>query len=139
MVEASVRIEERLTPEDQRLTFDRLLAFNVAVAGPLGHRELFVSLRQDEELCGACIGRTYWEWLFVDILWIADGFRKRGFGKTLLGKAEDEARARGCRNVYLDTFSFQAPEFYRRLGYVQFGRLADFPKGHSRHFLTKEL
>jgi len=139
MSQASVRIEPRLAPEDQRLALDRLIAFNAAAAGPLAHRELFVSLRQDEALRGACIGRTYWGWLFVDILWIADEFRGQGYGKTLIGMAEDEARSRGCRHAYLDTFSFQAPDFYRRLGYAEFGRLPDFPEGHSRHFLTKAL
>ncbi len=53
--------------------------------------------------------------------------------------AEQEALARGCRNVLVDTMSFQAPGFYRRLGYEEFGVLEGFPGPHSRHFFRKSL
>ncbi len=53
--------------------------------------------------------------------------------------AENEALARGCHGAYLDTFSFQAPDFYQKLGYEIYGKLDDFPKGHCRYFLRKKL
>jgi N-acetylglutamate synthase-like GNAT family acetyltransferase len=53
--------------------------------------------------------------------------------------AEAEARSRGVRNVYLDSFSFQAPAFYAKLGYREFGRLQEFPAGHDRVWMTKAL
>ncbi len=53
--------------------------------------------------------------------------------------AEDETRERGAKNVYLDTFSFQAPNFYQKYGYQVFGVLTDFPSGYRRYFLTKQL
>ena len=46
--------------------------------------------------------------------------------------AEDEARDEGCRYVHLDSHSFQAPDFYKKLGYEEFGRLQDSPLGTSR-------
>jgi hypothetical protein len=39
----------------------------------------------------------------------------------------------------LDTMSFQALDFYLKLGYTVFGRLDDLPEGHSRIFLKKAL
>ena len=62
-----------------------------------------------------------------------------GDGRRLLAVAEDEARRRGAKNAFLDTFSFQAPDFYRQHGYQVFGELPDFPPGHTRAFLTKKL
>jgi hypothetical protein len=56
-----------------------------------------------------------------------------------LSAAEDEARRRGAKHAYLDTFSFQAPDFYEQHGYQVFGTLDDFPAGHQRYFMTKEL
>jgi GNAT superfamily N-acetyltransferase len=79
------------------------------------------------------------EWLFVNWLWVADSYRKRGVGSQLMAGAEAAARAQGCRAAYLDTFTFQAPEFYERLGYREFGRLNDFPPGHARIWFSKPL
>ena len=79
------------------------------------------------------------EWLFVNWLWVADAYRKHGVGSQLMGAAEAAARAEGCHAAYLDTFTFQAPKFYERLGYREFGRLNDFPPGHARIWFSKAL
>ena len=60
-------------------------------------------------------------------------------GRQWLMIAEDEARKRGAKHAYLDSFSFQAPAFYKKHGYRIFGELQDFPPGHNRHFFTKKL
>lgn len=60
-------------------------------------------------------------------------------GRRLLALIEQEGRQRGAKNAYLDTFSFQAPGFYAKLGYRVFGTLTEFPSGHQRCFLTKAL
>ncbi|MBV8794612.1 MAG: GNAT family N-acetyltransferase [Hyphomicrobiales bacterium] len=79
------------------------------------------------------------EWLFVNWLWVADAYRQHGVGSKLMSDAEAAARAQGCRAAYLDTFTFQAPKFYERQGYREFGRLNDFPPGHSRIWFSKAL
>ncbi len=79
------------------------------------------------------------EWLFVNWLWVADAYRKQGAGSQLMAGAEAAARAQGCRGAYLDTFTFQAPKFYERLGYREFGRLDDFPPGHRAIWFSKTL
>ena len=99
----------------------------------------FVLRAPDEEIVGGVIGATYWNWLHVDLMWIKEEFRGRGYGQRLLTAAEDEARQRGAKNAYLDTFTFQAPGFYEKYGYQVFGELADFPIGHKRYFLAKQL
>jgi len=73
------------------------------------------------------------------ILWVAEAERRRGYGGELLARAEAEARRRGCRGVHLDTHEYQAPDFYRRRGYVVFGVLNDYPRGSRRYFLAKAL
>ena len=82
---------------------------------------------------------TALEWLFVNWLWVAAPYRRTGEGSRLLGEAERQAREIGCRGVYLDTFSFQAPKFYEKQGYREFARITDFPPGHDRIWLMKRF
>ena len=88
---------------------------------------------------GGLLGLTFWGWLFSDWLFIQRGLRGRRIGEELLQRAEDIARERGCRNAYTDTFSFQAPKFWTRNGYKEFGRLDGMPAGHARIWFRKAL
>jgi GNAT superfamily N-acetyltransferase len=100
---------------------------------PLG-----IFLRGNGEIVAGLVGQTYCGWLFVKYLWVSDSLRGRGVGRELMAQAEARARERGCHSAWLDTFSFQAPGFYQKLGYEEFGRL-DYPPDHQRHFLRKRL
>lgn len=93
----------------------------------------------DGTLVGGLTGMTYWQYLEVSYLWVSEAHRGAGHATKLMRAAEDEARARGCRHALVDTFSFQAPRFYERVGYREFGRLPGFAGKHDRHFLHKEL
>jgi GNAT superfamily N-acetyltransferase len=93
----------------------------------------------DGEIVGGAIGATFWDWFHLDLMWIKEELRGKGFGSLILKQAEAEARGRGAKHVFLDTFDFQAPEFYKRYGYEVFGELPDFPAGHTRYFMKKEL
>ena len=99
----------------------------------------FVIRAPDQEIVGGVIGATYWNWLHIDLMWVKEALRGCGYGHQLLTLAEDEARQRGAKNAYLDTFSFQAPKFYKQHGYAVFGELQDFPTGYQRFFMTKAL
>jgi len=65
--------------------------------------------------------------------------RGAGLGRRLIKQAEEEAVRRGCRGVWLDTFSWQARGFYEKLGYSVFGTIDDYPPGHQRFFLKKVI
>jgi GNAT superfamily N-acetyltransferase len=114
--------------------------YNKQQAGDTKNQGLcFVLYTPDKEIAGGVIGSTYWDWLYIDLLWLRAELRGRGYGHRLLTAAEQEARQRGAKNAYLDTFSFQAPDFYEQHGYQVFGVLEDFPTGHQRYFMTKQL
>ncbi len=91
------------------------------------------------QIIGGLVGELFWNAVHVELLWVADEHRRRGYGRRLMQKVEGEARARGADLVYLNTFSFQAPAFYERLGYKQFGELPDTPKGAKRMWYVKKL
>jgi GNAT superfamily N-acetyltransferase len=99
---------------------------------------LAVFVRNKGEVVAGLAGETYCGWLFIKYLWVSEALRDRGVGRELMARAEARARDRGCHSAWVDTFSFQAPGFYQKLGYEEFGRL-DYPPDHSRHFLRKRL
>jgi GNAT superfamily N-acetyltransferase len=118
----------------------RLWDYNKEMAGDDGYRPLAIFLRDASgAIVGGICGSTYWNWMAIDLLWISEELRGRGYGERLLAAAEEEAIRRGCDHAHLDTHSFQAPAFYRKHGYTVFGKLPDMPTGHTRYYLTKRL
>jgi GNAT superfamily N-acetyltransferase len=130
---------ESVQGQARRQIIEGLLAFNEQAVGKRKYKALTITLRQGREVVGGLTGSTWMDWLFVDLLWVADKYRGKGYGRSLMVKAESEARKRGVQNVFLNTFSFQAPGFYKKLGYKEFGKLKNFPAGHTRHWLKKAL
>ena len=117
-----------------------LSAYNKRQAGEAHFQRIcFVLRAENGEISGGALGELYWNWFHLDLLWLKEELRGRGHGHRLLVRIEEEARQRGAEYVFLDTFSFQAPEFYQRHGYQMFGELQDFPPGHTRYFMKKQL
>ena len=124
-----------------RLQIEALLAaFNASTVGSSQWRPLVIPLKGEADgVCGGLCGSTYYGWLNIELLFIPDVMRNRGFGSRLVTAAETEAFARGCRGAWVDTFEFQAKGFYERLGYAVFGELNEYPAGHARFYLQKSL
>ena len=78
-------------------------------------------------------------WLCIHYLFVSEKLRGHGVGKELVVAAENEAIMRGCKYSFVDTFSFQAPEFYSKLGYKEVFSLQEYPYTGSRYYYTKEL
>ena len=114
--------------------------FNDQKGGAQNSRTIcFAVYDPDQKIVGGIVTQLYWDWLYIDLMWLREDLRKKGYGSCLLKAAEDEARKHGAKQAYLDTFSFQAPEFYKKHGYEEFGVLPEFPAGHKRFFFTKAL
>lgn len=128
------------TVADREAVLDGLRSYNRGHAPGPAFREVALFARDgDGRIRGGLLGEIGWEWLHVQILWLDEAYRGRGYGSQLLAMAEREAKADGCRNAYLDTLEFQALPFYERHGYRVFGVLNDFPPGFRRFFLQKKL
>jgi GNAT superfamily N-acetyltransferase len=91
------------------------------------------------EVLGGLWGRTELGLLFLDMFFLPEHVRGRSQGRLLLAAVEKEAKRRGCKRAVVETSSFQAPEFYVRHGYEEFGRVEFGLQGHARIFLRKNL
>ncbi len=137
---SEIRIEPKSDAKVRKVIRDGLRAFNRPFLGPSQAKPFLVTLRDASgEITGGLVGRLRFDWLYVDQFWLSEGERGKGRGRELLLAAEREAHRRGARKVQLSSWSFQAPEFYKKLGYREFGRLEGHPGGHSDVFLTKAL
>lgn len=121
---------------DERLSSE-LDTFNFAAVGHDDLRELTVRVEDDDELVAGLSGWTWGTCAGIGMVWVREADRRGGWGARLLETAEREARDRGCRQVLVSSFTFQAPDFYARHGYVEFARSPDLPvEGESDvHFL----
>ena len=118
----------------------KLMHFNELSSGvPYNHRPLAIVVTHPDtgEMLGGLWGSTNYSLLYIYLLYLPEDLRRAGLGRQLITQAEQEAIKRGCRGVWLDTFSFQARGFYEKLGYTVFGTIEDYPPGHSRFFLKK--
>lgn len=105
-----------------------------------GFQPLAVFVRaEDGALRAGVFAYANWTWLHINLFWIAKDLRHCGLGSRMLQRIEKAGVERGCQQVHLDTFSYQARPFYERHGYEVFATLDDYPPGQQRFFLRKAL
>lgn len=133
----------KLDPDEADISAirDPLIAYNKAAAGrPTGYQPMVLHVLDEAgRPVGGLLGFALFDWLFVELLFVPEAARGQGMGSQLIARAEAFAREQGLAGVWLDTFSFQAPGFYEKLGYAVFGSIDDHPRGGSRFFLLKRL
>jgi ribosomal protein S18 acetylase RimI-like enzyme len=119
---------------------DRLYEFNAKATGIVDALGLAVFRHdaQGEIVAGLC-GHTWGGCCEIRQVWVDERDRGEGIGRRLLEVAETEARRRSCFQIVLATHSFQAPEFYRKLGFEIVDSLPDYPRGHDHLRLRKVL
>lgn len=140
----STRIE-RIETRDlaaREAIFTALDAFNddtTKLTEPVQWLGLLLRDPETERVIGGLWGLSYYRWLFVELLFIPESLRGQGMGTRLIRQAENVALERECIGIWLDTFSFQAPGFYEKLGFRRLGAIEDYPPGNSRFFYSKRL
>ncbi|MCX4575509.1 GNAT family N-acetyltransferase [Streptomyces sp. NBC_01571] len=144
------RMETEVDKGRRELLRQRLLDANTAASpvlralrGTPAERELPLhvwALDSAGDLAGGLVGHTWTTWLHVTYLWVDGVHRGSGLGSRLLAEGERLAREeRGCLAARLETWDFQAPEFYKKQGYEVVCVVPDYPPGTTEYTLTKRL
>ena len=136
----TIHIETKPDNNDVRVLLNGIHDHNTQHSGGGEAQYLSIFLRDENGgVVGGVYGWTAYGWLRIDVLWVQEDLRGQGFGKQLLAEAEAEGIRRGCQFATLDSFSFQAPEMYKKLGYVEFAVLDKIAGNQTWHFLKKDL
>jgi ribosomal protein S18 acetylase RimI-like enzyme len=123
-----------------RLVTENVINLNFARTGVSDWHPVGFFLRSARgEWLGGLTGYIWGGWLHVNFLWVSESFRGQRQGTRLMDAAEAMAKERGAVAATLETFTFQAPEFYWKRGYAVVGQLDHYPPGHSKFFLSKRL
>lgn len=133
-------ITDKITKEDENIILKGLLEYNLARIEDKNPRDLGIYLQDKagQKIAGL-IGNTHGNWLFIKFLWVSEELRGQNIGSNILSQGENIAKERGCKYSFLDTFSFQAPEFYKKHGYKEVFVLENYPVVGKRHYFTKTL
>lgn len=110
-------------------------------AAPLHEVQPLTCYARDDDgrVIGGAVGRTWGACCELQQLWVAEAWRRRGIGAALILRFESRAVERGCSSFYLETFNFQAPELYRRLGYQDVLATDLYPHGIVKYTMHKLL
>ncbi|MEE4195488.1 MAG: GNAT family N-acetyltransferase [Anaerolineae bacterium] len=128
------------TSEARDFIASRLGEFNQPYVG--SDEPIKVVLGVDTEtgdLVGGLSAQIYYRVMSIDLLWVDQRVRGQGVGKILIHQAEKIARRSGCVMIHLDTFDFQAPSFYEKMGFERWGELGPYPNGHKRYYYRKMI
>ena len=141
-------MENRILPatkSDADFICNKLIEYNLLMV-PKRQETAFENLDRkivdgSGKIIGGIVARMYcWSVVYIDILWVDEAYRKKGIGKILLNDIEKTAKAKNVTLIHLDTFDFQAKDFYLKNGYEIFGILEECPSGgHCRYYLKKYL
>ena len=135
----TVTVTDAPGPEVGIVLGDCLNQHNRDHAGYWDQRPLAVLVRDPDTgaVLGGLTGRTSLGLAFIDLVYLPVSLRGRGYGARILQEAEAEARRRGGRARGLCTLPVQAPGFYARHGWEEFGRIECDPPGTARVFFRK--
>ena len=133
-------IQTDLSRDATRYIEDQLNDYNIQVTGYDDFQPIGLVVRDDQgSIIAGLTGYIWGGFCEIEFLWVHPEHRREGLGRRLLAEAEMEAARQGCRQAVLDTYSFQAPDFYRKMGYTQVGVYTEVPTGYQHYHLVKSL
>jgi GNAT superfamily N-acetyltransferase len=127
------------TADEVQYLEDRIYEFNSRATDIAGGEWLAFFMREPDRIVAGICGNTWGGTCELRQFWVDESLRGRGLGTKLFHAAEQEARRRGCTQIVLMTFSFQAPSFYERHGFEILSTIDDHPRGHQNLLMRKRL
>lgn len=133
------RLENRESKKTQELG-NLIRAYNQSKREPSKSEPLNIYVEDEQgNLIAGMVAETFGHWLEIEYLYVQVDFRGQGIGSNILNRAEKEARERKCKYSFVNTYQFQAPDFYKKHGYEEVFALKEYPYTGERYYYTKAL
>ncbi|WP_148881114.1 GNAT family N-acetyltransferase [Streptococcus sp. Marseille-P7376] len=133
------RLENRESKKTQELG-NLIRAYNQSKREPSKSEPLNIYVEDEQgNLIAGMVAETFGHWLEIEYLYVQEDFRGQGIGSNILNRAEKEARERKCKCSFVNTYQFQAPDFYKKHGYEEVFALKEYPYTGERYYYTKAL
>lgn len=111
---------------------DRIYEFNAKATGFFDGEEFAAAIRNGAgHIVAGANGHTWGGCCHIANLWVHESVRHQGVGSRLVQAIELHALAKHCTQIVLSSHTFQAPDFYRTLGFVEQARIPNYPNGHA--------
>ena len=133
------RLENRESKKTQELG-NLIRAYNQSKREPSKSEPLNIYVEDEQgNLIAGMVAETFGNWLEIEYLYVQENLRGQGLGSNILNRAEKEARERKCKYSFVNTYQFQAPDFYKKHGYEEVFALKEYPYTGERYYYTKAL
>ena len=137
----NINISSTTNPREDEIKIidDGITEYNYKKIGHQKYIPVASFARFDDKIIGGITGNLFWNYLYIDLMWLDEKYRGKGIGRKLIDKIEKLSIENGIFRSHLDTASFQSLEFYKKCGYSVFGKLDDMPEGETEYYLYKKL
>lgn len=124
--------------EDDKILRDGIVNFNSEIIKEQAtHFSIFA--KNNSHIIGGALIWEHSDALYIDVLWCNEKYRKKGIGTKIISMIDAEALNKGLAKIFVDTFSFQAQEFYQKHGFHCIGSIPGYLLGHERIFMRKDI
>lgn len=134
-------IQSKLTSELKEHIYKLFAQHSISATGfnGLDQEPVAFEIHKDGKVIGCVVVQMFWGQLHIKYLLVDEKYRDRGLARKLMEHAFAYGKRHGCNFVFVETMSFQAPEFYKKLGFRVELKRNGYAGGTSFYYLCKNL
>ena len=131
---------EFATPDVTKYLAQGINGYSLQKIGIVGKNDLVAFVAKDgDTIVGGIQVEIFFGQLHIRLLYVDNAYRKYGVGKKLMEEAMNFGREMKCSQAFVETMSFQAFEFYQKLGFLLEFTRTGYICGAKDHYLRKDL
>ena len=103
------------------------------------YQDFSFHFEEDGIVLAGVVAESLSDTIEVSYLYVEESQRKKGLWRRLLSVLEENGRKAGMKRILLNTYSFQAPEFYKKCGFRQIAEIDPCFGNHAQFYFVKTI